>query len=108
MNDKKECEALKIEKCIGDFIIKDISKRMSKCQDLCYQNNFPYLYLNFIDHEFYYMMTDKIENYENFNIPFKSSSISSVLYNIDDANKDTKNFILKNHICYIFPDEDKK
>jgi len=100
INNKGECEILNIEKCIVRFIIQNINQRNYSCNKLCNEENYPFIYLKFINDSIDY----NFEYYHNIsNIDYDNlKSIDNILndFNIINDNE-LKEFVLNHSICYI-------
>ena len=116
LNEKNECKVVKMDLCKGATIVNN-PELISKCQSLCSENNFPFIFINVINYKYgYYMITNSLKSNKNIddkdkNIPEREASVSSILYNTDYANKETIDFIstnLNNQICFDISKENLK
>ena len=91
LNDDGKCEILNLEKCVGSFIIRNISNRLRQCENFCYQNNFLLIYLGISNNSI--IFEPDINNMTNIKY------IYNILYDYDFLNEESKKIILDMPIC---------
>ena len=102
LNDDGICEKLEIENCTGSFILKNISSRENHCDNICYQKDYPFIYIKFKNNSIDF----NIENYINDDSIYQSRLYYIISYNFDELTNETKNIILNMTLCYdIYSDE---
>ena len=102
LNDDGICEKLEIENCTGSFILKNISSRENHCDNICYQKDYPFIYIKIKNNSIDF----NIENYINDDSIYQSRLYYIISYNFDELTNETKNIILNMTLCYdIYSDE---
>ena len=92
MNDDGKCEIVNFEKCVGSFIIRNISNRMVPCRNSCYQKNILFVYFGIVNNSIVFD--------PDINNTFNIREMYYILYNFNHLNEESKKIILDIPICY--------
>ena len=106
LNNDGECEILSFEKCTGDFILKNISQRLTNCESICSKYNYPEIYLKQIAYNHLNIDFDfeDVNNISTINMNY-FRTVSYILEDIGGVNDETKNLVQDMHLCLnIFSD----
>ena len=103
LNDDGLCESLRFEICDGYFIYKYNREYLYDCENLCYKNDYPKIYLALEDNSINF----KIKDIKDIT---KKDTIINILNNQNFQKYDmvTKNEILNKKLCYKFTNDEEK
>ena len=108
LDDKGECQIIKYEDCKISFMAyspermrsyDEEFRRISKCNDLCYEKNYPSIYLKYIDD--YRAIDLEYDSYKNISV-YRSNliEVEELIYSYENLDNKTKKVIDNLLLCY--------
>ena len=103
LNDDMQCESLKVDKCNGYFIFKYNGGYSYDCEQLCYKNDYPLIYLALEEDSVNFEIKDIKD------ISKKETIINILNYrNFQKYDMVTKKKILNGKLCYAISEDKEK